>query len=65
MIDSNDGEDGQCGNSMLRSLPVMVMPSSPTVWLVEHPTLVDEFASRSLRRRRPVTQTSVSSFRMP
>jgi hypothetical protein len=42
-----------------------VMPSSLNVWLVEHPTQVDEFASRFLRRRGDITQTTVSSIRMP
>jgi hypothetical protein len=30
-----------------RSLPVM--PPLPTIWLVDHPTSLNEFASRSLR----------------
>jgi hypothetical protein len=47
-----------------RSLPAMLPP--PTIWLVEHPASLDEFASRSLRRRREaVTQTTVSSIRTP
>ena len=53
--------DGQ-SDAHHRSLPVM---PSPTVWLVTHPTLLDESASRSLRRQQAITQTTISCIRIP